>query len=51
MAETTKIEIAETIEKSVAARAADLSPDHLEYRRICAEIDKFEQPGYRSDDA
>ena len=30
---------------------ADLSPDHLEYRRICAEIDEFEQPGYRCDDA
>ena len=30
---------------------ADLSPDHLEYRRICAEISEFEQPGYRGDDA
>ena len=31
--------------------AASLSPDHLEYRRICAAIDTFEQPGYRGDEA
>jgi len=26
-----------------------LSPDHIEYRRICAQIDVFEAPGYADD--